>query len=61
MLLTHWDGVVSAWDLLRRQHEPVLTMQACQEPLLSVTAHDGVQAYSLRLLLLYCYLHKFSA
>ncbi|XP_063839163.1 dynein intermediate chain 3, ciliary-like [Ostrinia nubilalis] len=41
MLLTQWDGLVSAWDLLRRQHEPVLTMQACEEPLLRVTMQDA--------------------
>lgn len=47
MLLTHWDGVVSAWDLLRRQHEPVLVMQVCDEPLLAVTPHEGVRTDAL--------------
>lgn len=47
MLLTHWDGVVSAWDLLRRQHEPVLVMQVCDEPLLAVAPHEGVRTDAL--------------
>ncbi|XP_035446046.1 dynein intermediate chain 3, ciliary [Spodoptera frugiperda] len=41
MLLTQYDGNLSVWDLLRRQHEPVLTMQVCEEPLLTVRPHDG--------------------
>ncbi|KAJ0181519.1 hypothetical protein K1T71_002241 [Dendrolimus kikuchii] len=41
MLLTQWDGVIALWDLLRRQHEPVLTMQVCEEPLLRVKVHEA--------------------
>ncbi|XP_022836289.1 dynein intermediate chain 2, axonemal-like, partial [Spodoptera litura] len=40
MLLTQYDGNLSIWDLLRRQHEPVLTMQVCEEPLVTVRSHD---------------------
>ncbi|CAH1645243.1 unnamed protein product [Spodoptera littoralis] len=41
MLLTQYDGNLSIWDLLRRQHEPVLTMQVCEEPLVTVRSHDA--------------------
>lgn len=41
-MLTQWDGVIALWDLLRRQYEPVLTMQVCEEPLLRVKVHEGV-------------------
>ncbi|VVD01109.1 unnamed protein product [Leptidea sinapis] len=40
MLVTRWDGLLSAWDLLRRQHEPALTMHVCDEPLLTVKMHE---------------------
>ncbi|KAM3955366.1 LOW QUALITY PROTEIN: dynein intermediate chain 3, ciliary-like [Aphomia sociella] len=40
MLLTQWNGVIAIWDLLRRQHEPVLTMQVCEEPLLRLRFHE---------------------
>lgn len=42
MTMMQWNGVMAIWDLLRRQHEPVLTMQICEEPLLRVRMHDGV-------------------
>lgn len=42
MLVMQWNGVLATWDLLRRQHEPVLTMQVCEEPLLRARIHDGV-------------------
>lgn len=42
MLLTQWDGQLTVWDLLRRQHEPVVTMQVCEEPLTRVRAHEAV-------------------
>ncbi|CAH0726408.1 unnamed protein product, partial [Brenthis ino] len=41
MLVMQWNGILATWDLLRRQHEPVLTMQVCEEPLLRVRMHDG--------------------
>ncbi|CAG4991625.1 unnamed protein product [Colias eurytheme] len=41
MLVTQWNGLLATWDLLRRQHEPVLTMQVCEEPLLRVRMHEG--------------------
>ncbi|CAG9567629.1 unnamed protein product [Danaus chrysippus] len=41
MTMMQWNGVMAIWDLLRRQHEPVLTMQICEEPLLRVRMHDG--------------------
>ncbi|KAJ8725983.1 hypothetical protein PYW07_000681 [Mythimna separata] len=40
LLLVQYDGRLCLWDLLRRQHEPVLTVQVCDEPLLSVRAHE---------------------
>lgn len=42
MLLAQWNGVLAVWDLLRRQHEPALTMQVCEEPLLRMRMHEGV-------------------
>ncbi|XP_050361586.1 dynein axonemal intermediate chain 2-like [Nymphalis io] len=41
MLVLQWNGVLAMWDLLRRQHEPVLTMQVCEEPLLRVRMHEA--------------------
>ncbi|XP_013189544.1 dynein intermediate chain 3, ciliary [Amyelois transitella] len=41
MVLTQWNGVVSLWDLLRRQHEPAITMQVCDEPLLRVSIQEA--------------------
>ncbi|XP_072936986.1 dynein axonemal intermediate chain 2-like [Epargyreus clarus] len=41
MLVTQWDGVLAAWDLLRRQHVPALTAQLCEEPLLRVRMHEA--------------------
>lgn len=35
------DGLLAAWDLLRRQHEPALTVQVCPEPLLRVRMQDA--------------------
>ncbi|XP_068621454.1 dynein axonemal intermediate chain 2-like [Battus philenor] len=40
MLLTQYNGVMTVWDLLRRQHEPVLSAQICTEPLLSLRMHE---------------------
>lgn len=42
MLVMQWNGMLATWDLLRRQHEPILTMQVCEEPLLRARIHDGV-------------------
>ncbi|XP_022112334.2 dynein axonemal intermediate chain 2 isoform X1 [Pieris rapae] len=36
-----WDGLLATWDLLRRQHEPTLTMHVCDEPLLRLRMHEG--------------------
>lgn len=44
MLMCGIDGRISAWDLLRRQHEPVLTMQL-PDPLLRQSFHDQVSLY----------------
>ncbi|XP_075991760.1 dynein axonemal intermediate chain 2-like [Anticarsia gemmatalis] len=41
MLLAQANGVIALWDLLRRQHEPVLTMQVCDEPLLRISMHES--------------------
>ncbi|KAJ8729777.1 hypothetical protein PYW08_001358 [Mythimna loreyi] len=41
LLLAQYDGQLHLWDLLRRQHEPVLTVQVCDEPLVSVRAHEA--------------------
>ncbi|XP_026738422.1 dynein intermediate chain 2, axonemal-like isoform X2 [Trichoplusia ni] len=41
MLLTQYDGQLTVWDLLRRQHEPVVTMQVCEEPLVCVRTHEA--------------------
>ncbi|XP_026490548.2 dynein intermediate chain 3, ciliary-like [Vanessa tameamea] len=41
MLVLQWNGILATWDLLRRQHEPVLTMQVCEEPLLRVRMHEA--------------------
>ncbi|RVE44337.1 hypothetical protein evm_010999 [Chilo suppressalis] len=40
MLVVQWNGQLSAWDLLRRQHAPALTMQLCDDPLLRLANHD---------------------
>ncbi|XP_053602327.1 dynein intermediate chain 3, ciliary-like isoform X2 [Plodia interpunctella] len=41
MVMTQWNGMVTLWDLLRRQHEPVITMQVCEEPLLRVRLQEA--------------------
>ncbi|XP_039764536.1 dynein intermediate chain 2, axonemal-like [Pararge aegeria] len=41
MLVLQSDGRLAAWDLLRRQHAPALSVQLCAEPLLRVRMHDG--------------------
>lgn len=43
MLVLQWNGVLAAWDLLRRQHEPALTAQLCEEPLLRVRMQEAVR------------------
>ncbi|XP_028026700.1 dynein intermediate chain 3, ciliary-like [Bombyx mandarina] len=40
MLLAQWNGTLATWDILRRQHEPVLTMHVCDEPLLRLKTHE---------------------
>ncbi|XP_049885498.1 dynein axonemal intermediate chain 2-like [Pectinophora gossypiella] len=40
MLMTGADGKLSLWDLLRRQGEPVLTMQLGMAPLLTQAFHE---------------------
>uniref|UniRef100_A0A2A4JH19 Uncharacterized protein n=1 Tax=Heliothis virescens TaxID=7102 RepID=A0A2A4JH19_HELVI len=50
MMLTQYDGVLSVWDLLRRQHEPVLSMQVCEEPLVALRTHEAVSTTACRLL-----------
>lgn len=47
MLVLQWNGVLAAWDLLRRQHEPALTMQLCEEPLLRVRMQEAVRTTRL--------------
>lgn len=51
MMLTKWNGHLSVWDLLRRQHEPTVMMQVCEEPLLRVRAHEGVRQHTFHLVL----------
>ena len=34
------SGVFEAWDLLLDQHDPVLSMKLCDQPLISVAAHE---------------------
>uniref|UniRef100_A0A2A4JFG7 Uncharacterized protein n=1 Tax=Heliothis virescens TaxID=7102 RepID=A0A2A4JFG7_HELVI len=41
LMLSKWNGVLCMWDLLLRQHEPVVTMQVCDEPLVNVRPHDA--------------------
>nr|XP_049708361.1 dynein intermediate chain 3, ciliary-like isoform X1 [Helicoverpa armigera] len=41
LMLCKWSGVLCMWDLLRRQHEPVLNMQVCDEALVYVRPHDA--------------------
>lgn len=35
------SGVFEAWDLLLDQHDPVLSMKLCDQPLISITAHES--------------------
>lgn len=42
VLLAQCNGLLAVWDLLRRQHEAVLTMQVCEEPLLRLRMHEAV-------------------
>ncbi|KOB62521.1 putative dynein intermediate chain 3, ciliary [Operophtera brumata] len=42
LALAQWNGLLALWDLLRRQHEPTLTMQVCEEPLLRLRMHEGI-------------------
>ncbi|GBP14928.1 Dynein intermediate chain 2, axonemal [Eumeta japonica] len=41
ILLTQANGVLTLWDLLRRQYEPIVSIQVCEEPLMKVRAHEG--------------------
>ncbi|CAH1645244.1 unnamed protein product [Spodoptera littoralis] len=41
LMLSKCDGVLAVWDLLAAQHQPVLSTQVCQEPLLSVRPHEA--------------------
>ncbi|KAG6455160.1 dynein intermediate chain 3, ciliary [Manduca sexta] len=41
MLLAQGNGILAIWDLLRRQHEPSLTMQVCEESLLRLRMHEA--------------------
>ncbi|CAG9136387.1 unnamed protein product [Plutella xylostella] len=43
IVLTQSNGALTCWDLLRKQHEPVLTTQVCREPLLRAAFHDNAQ------------------
>ncbi|XP_075991761.1 dynein intermediate chain 3, ciliary-like [Anticarsia gemmatalis] len=40
-LLARADGSLAAWDLLRRHHAPVLSVQVCRRPLLRVRLHSA--------------------
>lgn len=48
IMLVQANGVLALWDVLRRQYEPVVTMQVCEEPLLQITPHDLVGYCLLR-------------
>ncbi|KAJ8725984.1 hypothetical protein PYW07_000682 [Mythimna separata] len=41
MLLAQTSGVLTLWDLLKRHHEPLLSLQVCEEPLAKVVPHDA--------------------
>lgn len=41
-MLAQYDGRLCLWDWLRRHHEPLLTMQVCDAPLLAVRGHEAV-------------------
>lgn len=38
--LSRMDGVLDAWDLLQQQHEPLLSMKVCDEPILCIRSHE---------------------
>ncbi|CAB3231593.1 unnamed protein product [Arctia plantaginis] len=40
IMLVQANGVLALWDILRRQYEPVLTVQVCEEPLVQIKPHD---------------------
>ncbi|XP_059608059.1 dynein intermediate chain 3, ciliary-like [Phlebotomus argentipes] len=35
------DGVLDGWDLLLDQHEPVISVKLCDEPLISLVVHES--------------------
>lgn len=39
--LCRYSGVFEAWDLLLDQHDPVVSMKICDQPLISITAHES--------------------
>lgn len=39
--ISRMDGVLDAWDLLQQQHEPLLSMKVCDEPILCIRSHDS--------------------
>lgn len=41
------SGVLEAWDLLLDQHEPVLSMKICDEPLISIAAQETGQSVTV--------------
>lgn len=44
-MLAQSNGMLTMWDLLKRQHEPVLSVQVCDEPLAKVVAHEAVSTF----------------
>lgn len=41
------SGVFEAWDLLLDQHDPVLSMKICDQPLISITAHENGESVAV--------------
>lgn len=41
------SGVLEAWDLLLDQHDPVLSMKICDQPLISITAHESGESVAV--------------
>lgn len=45
MLLAKANGMLTVWDLIKRQHAPVLTVQVCEEPLAKLAMHEAVSMH----------------
>lgn len=41
------DGVLDGWDLLMDQHDPIMSIKLCDQPLISISAHENGEFVSV--------------